>query len=72
MNQPNVGDELRKLLGLIQTGMRCLISEFSTAEFELIKLATREGLVRRREEGSIVIVLTESGRAWMDLPARTS
>lgn len=70
MNQQ--GDELRKLLGLIQTGARCLVPEFSTAEFELVMWATTEGLVRRREEGSIVIVLTESGRAWMALPARTS
>lgn len=65
----NQGDELRKLLGLIQTGARCLVPEFSAAEFELVLLATRERLVRRREEGSIRIVLTESGRAWMALPS---
>ena len=63
-----VVEDRRAILRLMHTGARCLITEFTPAEFGHVVAMSREGLIEPLHKGAVRLYVSESGIAWMNLP----
>ncbi len=63
----SVEEGRRAILRHIHTGARCLITEFTTAEFAHVLAMSRDSLIEPLHKGAVRLILTESGVAWMNL-----